>query len=403
VSLVDRSRAQRPQAEIELRKARASAAACFFVFGALLSTWVSRIPVIQHSLGLNDGQLGLALLGAPLGQILAMPVGPALVHRWTSAVTARGAAIGGAVALGLLGTAGSFVGLAGLLALFGLTLGILDIAVNTQGVAVERGFKRPVLSGLHGVYNLGVLAGALVGSLAAGLGINPLEHFIGAAALFSSVTVLGTRSLLGAAADAKVTSDSGNRVAERAGRDRLAKQPLLVAAGFVAFCSFFAEGSVDNWSGVFLHQVRHTSYGLAPLGIALTGIGMAVGRFSGDAIITRWGRRRTLLCAGLVAAGGLFISLLGGSVFATLAGYAIFGFGAATIVPIAFTIAGNIPNVSPPWALSRASTTGYVGQLASPAIIGLVAHETGLSLALVIPAALCLVVVPLSRIASSGR
>jgi predicted MFS family arabinose efflux permease len=388
-----------PPPQPELRKARLSTAACFFVFGALLSTWVSRIPVIQHALGLNDAQLGLALLGAPIGQVVSMQVGTGLVSRWTSAVTARRAAVACAIALSLLGLARSPAELAGFLVLLGLALGTLDIAMNTQGVAVERGFDRPILSGLHGVYNVGVLAGALLGSLAAGLGIDPLAHFIAAAAIFSVVTLTGTRSLLGPVADATVEVDVGDPNFDPARGRQLRHHPVLVAAGVVAFCSFFAEGAVDNWSGVFLHQVRNASYGLAPLGIALCGIGMAIGRFLGDAIITRWGRAQTLVCAGLVASAGLSMSLLGTSVVLALCGYAIFGIGAATIVPIAFTIAGNTPNVSPPWALSRVSTMGYLGQLTSPAIVGLVAHATSLSWALAIPAVLCVAVVPLSRVA----
>jgi len=354
--------------------------------------------VIQHELRLNSAQLGIALLGPPVGQVLAMGLIPGLVRRWSSATAGRwsAAAAGGCVIL--LGLARSLVVLTAFLALFGLALGALDICMNTQGVAVERRYERPIMSGLHGVYSVGVLVGALLGSVAAGLGVDPLAHFTFAACLFTVVTVVGTRDLLGRSAD-HVTDSKAQEPSTAPKGIRLREHPLLIAIGVVAFCSFFAEGAVDNWSGVFLHEVRHSSFAVAPLGTALTGIGMAAGRFSGDAVISRWERRRTLLCGSLVASAGMALTLVGGSIATTLAGYAVFGLGVATIVPIAFTIAGNTAGVPPAWALSRASTLGYTGQLSSPALIGLVAHVTSLSLALAIPAVLLLAVVPLSRLA----
>jgi predicted MFS family arabinose efflux permease len=383
-----------------LQRARLSAGVCFFIFGGLLSTWVSRIPVIQYQLHLDTAELGIALLASPVGQLLAMQLIPGLVHRWTSATTTRCAALATGVSVVLLGLANSLVTLTAFLALFGLTLGALDISMNTQAVAIERRYGRPIMSGLHGVYSLGVLGGAALGSLAAGLGVSPLPHFIAAAGLFSLLTALGTGSLLGASADSAVDASSAEPDS-RSESLRVKDHRLLIAVGVIGFCSLFAEGAVDNWSGVFLHQVRHSSFGIAPLGVAMCGIGMAVGRFSGDAVIARWGRPRTLQWASVVATGGMLLALVGGSVASALAGYAVFGLGVATIVPIAFTVAGNTPGVSPAWALSRVSAMAYTGQLLSPAVIGLVAHASGLTIALAIPTVLLLAVAPLSRVARS--
>ncbi len=380
-----------------LQRARISTATVFFVFGALLATWVSRIPVIQSKLHLSNAELGIALLGAPVGQLLAMGVTPRFVHRWSSATAARWAILATGGCTVLLGLAGSLTTLTLFLVLFGFTLGTLDICMNTQAVAVERRYGRPVMSGLHGVYSVGVLVGAAFGALAAGLGVVPVAHFAVAACVLGLVAVVGARDLLGRSADVAVDATADSSTEAR--KPRLREHPTLIAVGVVAFCSLFAEGAGDNWSGVFLHQVEHASYGLAPLGTAMIGVGMAIGRFAGDGVIARWGRARTLFWASLVASGGIVLALAGGSVPAALAGYAVFGLGVATIVPISFTVAGNTSGVAPAWALSRVSTMAYVGQLSSPAIIGLVAHATGLSWALAIPAMLLVVVAPLSRVA----
>ena len=379
----------------ELGRARVSVAVCFFVFGALLSTWVSRIPAIQHNLHLDSAALGLSELGLPVGQVVAMQVVSGLVRRWTSAAAARGAVVATGVSVILVGLARSPIELAAFLGLLGVALGALDTCMNTQAVAAERRVARPTMSAFHGVYSVGVLVGALLGSVAAGLRIPPWEHFSCAAALFAALAGLGMRWLLGPDADRLDDEPPGARAAPPA---RLRAHPLLIAIGLIAFCSLFAEGAVENWSGVFLHQVRHASYRLAPLGVAACGIGMAAGRFAGDGLIARWGRTRVLACTSLVAVAGMALALVGGSVGASLAGYALFGLGIATIVPIAFTVAGNTPRVAPAWAISRASTMGYAGQLASPAIIGLVAHRVGLTAALVIPAVLLCLIVPVALV-----
>ena len=379
----------------ELGRARISVGVCFFVFGALLSTWVSRIPAIQHHLHLDSAELGLSELGLPVGQVVAMQMVAGLVRRWTSATSAAGAVVATGVSVILIGLARSPVALAVFLGLLGVALGVLDTCMNTQAVAAERRAGRPIMSSFHGVYSVGVLVGARLGSVAAGLGIAPLEHFVLAAVLVIALAGLGTRWLIGPDADGLDHA----RLEPGATRPaRLRAHPLLIAIGLIAFCSLFAEGAVENWSGVFLHQVRHASYRLAPLGVAGCGIGMALGRFTGDALIARSGRTTVLAASTILAVAGMIIALLGGSLGASLAGYTLFGLGIATIVPIAFTVAGNTAGVPPAWAISRASTIGYAGQLASPAIIGLVAARVGLTAALVIPAVLLIVIVPVALI-----
>ncbi len=270
---------------VDLRSARRGVAIVFFVYGAVLATWVSRIPLIKQELGLDTAQLSLALLGSPVGLILAMQAVAVLVDRWTSAVVTRVALLGACVAVVLPGVAWSLGSLAAALLLLGFSLGSLDIAMNTQGVAVERGYARPVMSGIHAMYSVGVLAGAGVGALAASADVDPLAHFAVAAAVLAGIGMVGARTLLGAAADQPAEVEDADRPPLR-----LAQHPALIALGFVAFCCLFAEGAVDDWSGVYLREEQGASLGVAALGAAAAGAGMAIGRFGGDAVIARFGR-----------------------------------------------------------------------------------------------------------------
>ena len=271
--------------------------------------------------------------------------------------------------------------LAAALLLLGFSLGSLDIAMNTQGVAIERGYARPIMSGIHGMYSVGVLVGAAVGAAAAHADVDPLVHFTVAALVLGALGVWGSLALLGQEADAPASHDDADDVPLR-----LARHPRLIALGVIAFFCLFAEGAVDDWSGVYLHEEQGASLGLAPLAAAACGLGMAIGRFGGDAVIARLGRQATLTWAALVAGAGMTLAVLAPDPAVAIAAYGVLGLGVATIVPIAFTLAGNAPGVPPAWGISRVTTLGYAGLFSSPPVIGLVAQVTRLTVALAIPA-----------------
>ena len=383
-----------------LHPARRGVTLVFFVYGGVLATWVSRLPLIKQELGLNTAELSVALLGSPVGLILATQLASALVRRWTSATVTRWASVAACAAMTLPAFAWSLGSLACALFLLGMSLGTLDIAMNTQGVAIERGYDRPIMSGIHGSYSVGVLAGASVGALAAHFDVDPRVHFVVAAVCLAVLGILGSGPLLGAEADTGSVPDDA--AADPARRPALAHHPALIALGVIAFCCLFAEGAVDDWSGVYLHEEQGASLGIAPLGAAACGIGMATGRFAGDAVIARLGRPGTLWRASLIAGAGMTLAVFAPAPGVAIAGYGVLGLGVATIVPIAFTMAGNTAGVAPAWAISRVTTLGYVGLFSSPPVIGLVAQATGLAAALAIPAVLLLLVAPLSRVTTLG-
>jgi fucose permease len=272
--------------------------------------------------------------------------------------------------------------------------------MNTQTVAIERGMAKPIMSGIHGMYSVGMLAGALVGAVAAHANVDPRVHFVIAAACLAGLGIWAGRSLLGPEADVPLQAADA---AAGPTRSRLADHPYLVVLGAIALCSFFAEGAVDDWSGVYLHESQGASLAVAPLGTAACAIGMAVGRFCGDAVIARFGRQATLWRASLVSATGMTVAVVAPTPAVAIAGYAVLGIGVATIAPIALTLAGSTSGVPPVWAVSRVTVMGYAGIFGSPPAIGLVADATDLATALVIPAVLLALVAPLSRAARARQ
>ena len=170
------------------RRARAAATVVFFVTGAVFASWGARIPAVQDDLGLSPGQLAIAILGIEGGAVAGLPLGGMLVTRLGSRTCLRLGFSAYPPAMVAVALAPSLAALAGALAVTAAANSVVDVAMNVQGVELERRCGRPVLSGLHAGHSFGVLAGGLVGTAAAALAGWAL---LGAGAAFVAPAVLG--------------------------------------------------------------------------------------------------------------------------------------------------------------------------------------------------------------------
>jgi fucose permease len=253
---------------------------------------------------------------------------------------------------------------------------------------VERGYGRPIMSGVHGLWSVGLLVGALAGAAAAGLDVDPRLHFgIVAGALFPAALLAGG-GLLPARAD---SLPAEMRSAAGAAAPSLFA-PAVLLLGLVAFSSFFCEGAAGDWSAVYLRDSLETSSGLAATAFAAFSFTMAAGRFVSDRLQIRFGPVPLVRAGSLVAASGLGLGLMINDPAAAIAGFALLGLGLAPVVPIAFSAAGNTGLGPTGVILGRVVTMGYLGSIVGPILIGGVAHLTGLRGALVLLVVLALVI-----------
>ncbi len=361
----------------------------FLCFGADYANLAPRIPQIKGDLGLTDGGLGLALLGAPLGTVCATRLAGWAIGRWGSRRVTRCGALVMAGALVPPALAWNLGTLAAALLLLGAALGLTDVAMNSQGVAVERAIGRPIMSGLHGAYSVGSLAGALLGSAAAHLGVSPTAHFSVVAVVLGAGVWFGSGALL--------HEDGPQPEGEPGGRAHGAWSGTVVLLGIIGLCSFVGEGAVDNWSSVYLRDVLGAGAGAAGLGFAGCAGAMAAVRLTGDRLVARFGRVAMLRAGALVSAVGLAGGLWADDQVAAVLGFTAFGAGAALVAPVAFGAAGNLPGMRPGAAISYVTGIGYLGLLVGPPVIGFTAEAVGLRGALVIPAVLAAVIVLLAN------
>jgi fucose permease len=362
---------------VRLRQARLATASFFLLLGVLFASWVTRIPAVQNRLALEDGQLGLALLCASAGAMLAMPTTGWLIRQWGNILVIRAAATLACAMLPLLPLAPSMSALMMALFIFGISFGLLDVSMNTQAAAVEARYGRPLMSSFHGVYSIGGLVGAASASAIAGLDIPVFPHLLGVALLLLLLATVGGRSLLDVApreVDAPIFA-----IPPRA----------LIALGLLSLSVLLGEGAVADWSAVYLQNTLGATAAIAAIGYAAYSLAMASMRFGGDALIAQFGAVRVVRLGCLLATVGIGGALLVGTVPAAIIGFAGVGIGLAVAFPTALSAAGRTPGLASGAAIGAVATAGYAGLLLGPPLIGFLSDQAGLRVGLGLVVVLC--------------
>ncbi len=356
----------------------------FFIAGFATAAWAALVPFARLNTGVSDAELGLLLLCLGGGALVAMPLTGPLTTRFGCRAVLIVTVLLFSMMLPLLSFIDSGLWLALALLVFGVGVGITDCAMNVQAIIVEKAADRPVMSGFHGFYSVGGIAGAGAMSALMILGMSPLT---------ASLTVSGTVLVLLALSISGLLSyanpSSGPAFAFPRG--------AVFLLGAVCFVSFLAEGAVLDWSAVFLTQYRELPEASGGLGFACFAATMTLGRLTGDRIVAHFGAYRVVVVGALTAICGFCLSVFLPHWLFSLCGYALIGIGCANIVPVMFSAIGRQTSMPQAVAVPAVTTMGYLGILAGPASIGFVAQFSSLPMAFLLVAALLLVVALVAR------
>lgn len=358
-------------------RSRFAVSTIFFINGAVLASWVPHIPAVKTRHAITDGQLGLVLLSMAVGSIITLPLAGWLVSRFGSRGMTAFAAVSFCLALPLPIISPNIASLCLALALFGACNSTLDVSMNAQAVMVEQRYQRAIMSSFHGLFSLGGLVGAAWAGLAMSYQVEAVEHV----AAITTVSLLSVVYVL----PCLLPSESGQSV----GPTFVKPAGVLLGLGGLAFLGLLAEGAMADWSAVYLQHTLHTSSAVASYGFASFSLMMAAGRFSGDYLINSFGSRLFLCASSAVASVGLGCGLLMSEPVAAIAGFGLVGLGIANIIPLLFSVAGQVRGVPPGMALAAVASTGYFGFLAGPPLIGLVAEIANLTVGLGVVSACC--------------
>ncbi|SPJ32091.1 MFS transporter [Kushneria phyllosphaerae] len=370
---------------------RAAIAWFFALSGLSFSNWAVRIPDIRTLLDLSQSQLGALLLCPVVGSLCLTLLSNYLNTRFGSRRITRVAACAIVVSLVLIGAAVSMLTLGLALVVFGAGMGLLNIAMNDQAATLERRYRRSIMSSFHGLFSLGGMAGSLIGGALATLGLTPRWHLLLVAGLLMVGILISHRHLL--APPPRAERPVGALFVRPKGRVWL--------LGIIAAAVVFIEGSMADWSALFLTELG-ASRGHAALGLAVFTGTMAVGRLLGDRWLDRVGAIRALEAGSALALFGLGLAIVAASPTAALLGFALAGIGMSTLFPCLLSLAGRNRAMSPSGAIASVAMLGYLSMLGGPPMLGFLAEAITLHYAFIALAVAAALAIALARPAAKA-
>jgi MFS family permease len=360
-----------------VRRARLATAVVFAIHGCVTGSFAARIPWIASHVGVGVGGLGVALVMPAIGALLAMPFSGGLAYRYRlrSFVAVSIAAWCGALVLPALPT--SLAVLCVVLLACGAAGGLGDMAMNAEGVLVEKLYGRSVMSSFHGFWSLGVLAGAAVSALASHAGVDARLQFAVEAPALAAVGVTAARLLL---------DDPTIREAPAPPRFALPTRPILLI-GLVGLCAVFGEQAGTDWSALYVRNELGGSASVAALAVSAFAVTMATARLVGDRVIRRVGAVASVRLSGACALAGAVTIVLAPDLVVGLVGFALLGVGVALVVPLVFAAAGRAGR-HPARDIAGVAGVAYASGLVAPGVIGGIAAASSLTVSFCLVAGL---------------
>jgi len=349
---------------------RASIAFFFALSGLSMSNWAVRLPDIRRTLHINDAQIGLVLLCPVIGSFALVLLSSYLISNFGSRRTTRTGSYLIILSLVLIGWSPSVYALGGSLLVFGAGMGLMNISMNDQASNLERRYQRSIMSSFHGVFSLGGMIGSLSGGALAGIGLNPAYHLTLVAAILLIGSLVSKRLLI--RPDTKKVGPGGPLFVMPKGR--------LWLVGLIAAATVFVEGSMADWSALFLTRVG-SSDAFAALGLAVFTGAMAFGRLLGDKWIDKVGPMRALQIGGILGIVGIGVAVLFNSPIISLGGFILAGLGISTLFPCLLSLAGRSPTMSSSQSIAAVAMMGYITLLGGPPMLGFLSHAVGLRMA----------------------
>jgi MFS family permease len=352
----------------------------FAAHGCVVGSFAARVPWIASHVGVDVGQLGLALLMPGLGAMVAMPFSGRLAHRHSLRRFVAVTMVAFCASLVLPALPTTLPVLCLVLFVCGASAGLADMAMNAEGVLVEKALGRSVMSSLHGFWSVGVLVGSAVSALASHAGIDTRVQFAVVALVLAALAAAAAQVLVEDPATAEMAAPPAFALPTR---------PVLVI-GLVGLCAIFAEQAGTDWSALYIRDELGGSASAAALAVSAFAVTMAAARLVGDRVIRRLGPVRTVRLSGVSAVCGAVAVVLAPDLAVGLVGFALLGIGVALVIPLVFAAAGRV-GPHPARSIAGVAGVAYASGLIAPGVIGLIASVSSLTASFCLVACLVLV------------
>lgn len=344
----------------------------FLAAGFAVAAWAPMIPYVKERFALDEHQLGLLLLCVGIGSFISMPITGVLAGRFGCKKLIYASVLLLAFLIVAISVTSNLYLMAVILLCFGFSAVIVDVVSNINAALVEKELKRGVMSGLHGLYSVGGFCGSIIVTTLLNTWLGIVGSAIFAAVFVVIFTFAGGKHLF--------SSVGHNESKDNAITSKKFIFPhyLVIIVGLMCFVMFMTEGSVLDWSGVFLSSERGVDISMAGYGYSAFAIAMTVCRLTGDKIVMKMGRRRVLLLGSLCIFSGYCVVVYCPMAIASLCGFALIGVGASNIVPQLISYIASRKEMPMHLSVTWVNAIGFAGILCGPALIGFLAKVISL-------------------------
>jgi MFS family permease len=362
--------------------------------GLIFGTWASFIPYVKEKFILDEAQLGLLLLGLPVGNLIANPVSVIIMSHWGAVRTS----LIFIVLMGIMFMLPVIVPSVPLVAiglvLAGASFAFTNVAMNTCASDLEKESGLRLMSASHGMWSLGAMTGSLISGFGVlmftRLSFLPIDAhllYVLAIAVLAFVVAMYIRKDLWQIHEdwEKNKQPPGTRMS------MFRPNRILWILISISLCTFLTEGTMADWSAVYLRDITAAPETIIGWGFGVYAFFMAGGRFLGDAFIARYGHMKVLMAGGILVTLGLLVIILSFNPWMTMPGFMLAGLGVSIASPILFAEAAKVPGLPPGAGLATMNTFGMAAFLVGPVLIGFIARALDLRIAFMFVAAAAVV------------
>jgi MFS family permease len=341
----------------------------FFLSGIISASLSSRLPDIQHMLGVNNSVFGVVLSSLYAGLFIGLTFAGWLVASYGSKKVMISTCILSALSLVFAGIFSSYIPAMLVLFLMGISRTIFNLSANTGAIEVQSLYDRPIIAGFHGIWSMACFVAGGIGQLMISLRVSPFFHFLFIAAFVClSIGFLKNKK-------------EGLSIEKERRPFFVKPDRYLFLLGLMALCTMLCEGAIFDWSVNYFEKVVHAKRHLITLGYLSFVVAMALGRLVGDKLIAEFGMFRILVINGFLLAMGFSVAATFPSVVPATMGFLLIGLGDSVMVPVIYLLATRSSKMTAAYSLSIVTFIGYTGFLIGPLIIGNISQYFGLPIA----------------------
>lgn len=349
--------------------------AAFLIMGILFGNWATLIPVIKERFLLNDATLGLIILCLPVGAALANPISTWFIHKYGMQKMTLAGIIGMCIfyLLPVLAPHPVLVGIG--LFFTGTMIAFTNVSMNTCAAALEHQLKMHIMSTCHGLFSLGLMLGSLISSSMIGLQFRPFIQSLSISAAAIILAMVAKNTIY------SIHDDDHSMDTTERPKFGLPKGPLLIMIG-IALCTNMTEGSMSDWSAVYMRDIVHSPGYALGWGLASYSFCMAMGRFFGDYWIPNYGANNVLTYGGILCAFSIALAIVFPTTIISVIAFGLVGLGVSCGAPILYGAAARLPGLAKGVGLASLNTYSVATFLGGPVILGFISSATSLRVAL---------------------